>query len=55
MPRLISPMGSVVNVSEEKAARLGSGWVPFEAPEQPKKRPGRPKKSADVPADSDED
>lgn len=30
MPRLVSPLGVVVSVSEEKAARLGSGWRPFE-------------------------
>ncbi len=29
--RLVSPMGVVVSVSEEKAARLGSGWVPYVA------------------------
>lgn len=30
MPRLVSPLGAVVSVSEEKASRLGSGWRPFE-------------------------
>lgn len=40
--------GAVISVSEEKAARLGDHWVPFVV-EQPKRKPGRPKK-----ADSDE-
>ncbi len=60
MVRLISPMGSIVNVTEEKAARLGSGWAPFEPEEQPvKRKPGRPKKAetpevVDEATDSDE-
>lgn len=39
MARLISPLGIVVNVSDEKAARLG--WEPVEGQ---KPKPGRPKK-----------
>jgi hypothetical protein len=45
MPRLISPLnGVVVNVSDEKAARLGSGWV---AADKPTAKPKRASKSDD--------
>lgn len=43
--RLINSVTKVVvSVSEEKATRLGDHWVPY-VPEQPKRKPGRPKKS----------
>lgn len=35
MPRLRTPEGVVINVSDEKAARLGDGFVPVED-EKPK-------------------
>lgn len=38
MPRLVSPLGVIVSVSEEKAARLG--WEPYVA-DQPKPKPTR--------------
>ena len=40
--------GVVVSVADEKDARFDTGWVPAETPEaEPKRGPGRPKKSDD--------
>ena len=37
--------GAIVSVADEKVERLGTEWVPADAPE--KRGPGRPKKSDD--------
>jgi len=47
MPRLRNEFGSVVNVDDVTAARLGQGWVPADKTDEPKRSPGRPKKSDD--------
>lgn len=44
MARLTNAVtGVTVNVSDEKVARLGAGWESADA--EPKRGPGRPKKS----------
>jgi len=44
--RLRNTDGIVVNVSDDTADRLGPEWVDADAPvEEPKRGPGRPKKS----------
>lgn len=43
MPRLKNTEGVTVSVSDETAALLGSEWVSADA--EPKRSPGRPKKS----------
>ena len=45
MPRLRNTDGVVVSVSDETVALLGSEWVPADG--EPKRSPGRPKKSDD--------
>jgi hypothetical protein len=45
MPRLTNVGGITVSVSDETAALLGSEWVSADA--EPKRSPGRPKKSED--------
>jgi hypothetical protein len=42
MPRLVSQQGVVVNVSDEKAERLGSGWVPVDAAPAEEKPAAKP-------------
>lgn len=44
MPILVNEGGVVVSVSDETATRLGPDWELVEA-EQPKRTPGRPKKT----------
>jgi hypothetical protein len=46
MPRLVSQQGVVVNVSDEKAERLGSGWTPVAEP-QPAKKTARSSAKSD--------
>jgi len=46
MTRFRTEFGSVVNVDDDTAARIGQKWEPVE-PEPAKRGPGRPKKSDD--------
>jgi hypothetical protein len=42
---------AVVNVSEEKAARLGSGWIRLDAPAERPAEQSEPEQSAEQSAD----
>jgi hypothetical protein len=47
MPRFRNEFGSVVNVDDSTAARLGGKWEPLDKTEPAKRGPGRPKKAED--------
>jgi hypothetical protein len=55
MPRLTSPSGAVVDVSDETAELLGPGYTPVEDDKKDEKKAPAAKKSAASSSKTDED